>query len=212
MIMTPLAWFGLGAGIVSAVGYIPYISSILKGKTRPERATWWIWSALMVVALAAQIAAGAPWSLPLTVTFLFGNLLVAILSLKHGYGRFHTKDYLGLIITGIGIWLWYITNNPLVALVIIVGVDFLGTWLTISKTWRAPYSESLLSWILMSIASIMTVISVGHIDLAKLIFPVYVSIGNSATVFVIMARRDWRRSRIMAGQRKGVSSRKATHP
>ncbi len=41
--------FGIIAGILSFSAYIFYIAAILKGTTRPNRATWFIWSAIGVI-------------------------------------------------------------------------------------------------------------------------------------------------------------------
>jgi hypothetical protein len=201
------AILGITAGLLSAIGFILYIRAILKGNTKPERSSWWLWSALMIVALIAQISAGATWSILLTVVFLVCNLIIAILSINRGYGLFKLRDYIAFLVLGLGVILWIKTKNPLVALIVVVVLDLVGNFLTMLKTWRAPYSENLLAWVLTSTAAIFAVISVGNSNISRLIFPFYVVIGNWATVFTIIYRRNWRKQRIQRG-RKTIYKRK----
>ena len=156
-----LAILGISAAILNAVAFVPYISTILSGKTKPERSSWWIWSILMAIAFAAQIAAGATWSALLTAVFFIGNIVVAFLSLRYGYGKFSFMDGAAIVAALIGVALWAATNNPLIALLVTIVVDFLAYWLTIIKSWKAPYSENLLAWSLMTLAAILSILSVG---------------------------------------------------
>lgn len=116
--------------------------------------------------------------------------------------RFKPIDYFSLVFAGNGVLLWAKTNNPLIALLFIIAVDFLGNWLTMIKSWRAPYSENLSTWIFMSVGSALGVLSVGGLNLDRLIFPVYVTIVNAIMVFLIIKRRQWRKIRINDGIRK----------
>ena len=56
---------GLLAGLVAVADPIPYIRDTVRGRTRPHRGTWLIWSVLAIVAFLAQYADGAAWSLPM---------------------------------------------------------------------------------------------------------------------------------------------------
>jgi hypothetical protein len=201
MSMTTLAVLGISSAILNCIGFIPYVRAIRHGKTKPERASWWIWTVLILVALAAQAAAGATWSLFLTGGLFAGDVVVALLSLRYGYGRFKPVDAVSLGVAAVGIGLWKLTNNPLAALVVIVGVDFLGNWLTLMKSWRAPYTENVITWVFMSIAAIAGILSVGSLNPTKIIFPAYVVIANCCTAAALIYRRHWRKQRILAGQK-----------
>lgn len=196
-----MATLGITAALVNAAAFVPYIASILKRRTKPQRSSWWIWALLMAVALVAQISIGATWSVLFTGVFLIANIIVAILSLTYGYGRFAKQDALVLILALVGLLLWALTNNAIIALTITIIVDFMAYWLTIVKSWRAPYTENLLSWTLMTIAAVLSAISVGSLAPAKLAFPVYVAAVSSFGVYVLTSRRKWRSSRIKAGLR-----------
>lgn len=197
-----LAILGISAAILNAVAFVPYISTILSGKTKPERSSWWIWSILMAIAFAAQIAAGATWSALLTAVFFIGNVVVALLSLRYGYGKFSFKDGAAIVAALIGVALWAATNNPLIALLVTIVVDFLAYWLTIIKSWKAPYSENLLAWSLMTTAAILSILSVGEFNVTLVLFPVYVACVSMCGVIVLISRRKWRSKRIKEGLKR----------
>jgi hypothetical protein len=47
------------AGAISFLGFVPYIIEIAQGKTRPNRATWWIWAVVGAMLCASSYASGA---------------------------------------------------------------------------------------------------------------------------------------------------------
>ena len=185
-----LVYLGIAAGVINTIGLLPYLRDIFRHKTKPERATWWIWLVLNFIALSAQWAAGATWSLGLTVGQIFAVGLIAVLSLKYGYGKFHKKHYISLAVAGVGVLIWKLTSDPLAALVIVVLIDFMAFYLTIVKSWHAPNTETLSSWVLASIAAGCGVLAIGEwTDIAKSIYPGYIFIANSFLVMLIVLRR-----------------------
>jgi hypothetical protein len=196
-----LALFGIAAATLNIIGIVPYVRGILRGKTKPERSAWWIWAWLMIVAFLAQAAAGATWSLLLTFSYLVCNIIVAWLSVKHGYGKFRLRDYLAISFAVVGIAVWKETGRPILALIIIIILDFVPNVLTMEKSWRAPYTENLITWALGGIAAFLGVLAVGSWDAAKLIFPVYAVFVNLMMVGVLDYRRHWRSQRIKSGRR-----------
>lgn len=184
-----LITFGLLAVLLEIACMVPYIRDIFRGKTKPERAAWWIWLVLGVIAFFAQLSAGATWSLGLTAGQIVAVGLVAVLSIWYGYGVFKRRDIISLVVAGLGIVLWYLTDNPLLAIVIVIAVDFIGFWLTMVKTWHSPYTETLSTWAIAAIASAFGVLAVGDLDPAKVLYPLYIALGNWGLVWIIVTRR-----------------------
>lgn len=188
MIEVP-ALLGISAAIINIAGLVPYIFDIFRHKTKPERATWWIWSALSIIALTAQFSVGARWSLLMTMAQTLSVLTIAILSLSYGYGTFKKKDFMSLFVAAVGLVLWKLTDEPLAALMIIIGIEALGCILLIQKTWEAPHTETLIAWILATVSACLAVLSVAQFDFQKLIYPTYVLIADIIVLFVIIYRR-----------------------
>lgn len=195
---------GVGAALLNILGVIPYVRGILRGKTKPERSAWWIWTLLMVVAFGAQVSIGATWSLPLTLSYLACNIVIALLSISHGYGKFRMYDFAAICFAIVGIVVWRQTGQPVLALLIIIAIDFTGNLLTMKKTWRAPYSENLITWVTGGLAALLSAIAVGSWSPAKLLFPVYAVLVNLLMVWLLDYRRKWRRQRIRARLHKNI--------
>lgn len=84
----PYLVFGLLAGGLSLVAFLPYIRNILCGQARPDRATWLVWSVLGSVSFAGQAYEGATNSLWFVGVQVGGTILVSILSIWRGHGSF----------------------------------------------------------------------------------------------------------------------------
>ena len=187
-----LALLGIAAGVVNVLSLVPYVRDIFKHKTKPERASWWIWSIIFTSVFFAQLDMKAGWSVGLTVGQVIGTTFVAILSIKYGYGRFERKDIISLVLACIGIILWRLTSQPLVALAILICIDMVAVALTIKKAWKAPETETLISWILILVSSILALLSVGTLWTINMIYPVYTLLTVLAILGTILAGRKVR--------------------
>src|SRR5580700_5851824 len=105
----------LSAGTV-LLGGPAYFTDTLKGKTKPERTTWLIWSVLGVVAFISQFDLHARWSLVVSGMDAIGNIGVFLLSLKYGVGGWKRKDLAALCIAAVGVTIAILAKDPLFAL------------------------------------------------------------------------------------------------
>lgn len=165
---------GLISGILSVLTYVPYVRDIFRLKTKPERATWFIWLVLSSIAFFSQAAEGATHSLWLIGVQTFGVFLIFLLSIRFGVGGLVRRDILALCAAAAGLVLWYFTNNAAVALFISIAVDAIGASLTVLKAYRDPGSETMSTWLLSGTAGIFAAFAVGSFDYVLLAFPVYV--------------------------------------
>lgn len=181
--------FGLLSGILASISHIPYIIDIFKGTTKPERATWLIWSVLGVTAFFSQLSKGATNSLWLNGLDTGGAILTFILSIKFGMGGLAKRDIITLIFAFLGIVMWYFTKEPMAALIIVVLVDFAGSILTVTKAYEAPKTETLSTWIILFFSGMFAAISVGELNFSLLLYPIYIGLINGATGIAILLGR-----------------------
>lgn len=166
--------FGVASGVLSTVAYIPYILDTIAKRTHPQRASWLIWSVLGSIAFISQIYEGATSSLWFAGVQVTGTIIVFLLSIKRGNGRFLSKnDYAILAAAGVGLVLWYFTENAAYALAITISISLLGGLATAVKAFHDPDSETLSTWIISFIASGCAMLSVGKVDFVLLAYPVY---------------------------------------
>jgi hypothetical protein len=181
--------FGVLSGLLPIVGVIPYDRDILRHKTRPHRSSFLIWSILGGIAFSTQLAKGASWSLFLPASDTIATFSIFVLSIWYGSGGFSKKDMAGLLMAAMGLILWYFTKEPFIALLITIGVDALGTVLTLVKTWAEPESETFSSWLLAALGGLFAAFAAGKGSAALLAYPVYIFVANAAVGIVILLRR-----------------------
>ena len=187
---TVLATLGITAGVINLSASIPYFIDIFRGNTKPERATWWIWFSLGAVSLFGQIAGGARWSLILSASSVIVAGATALLSIKYGYGRFHRRDGVALVITAIGIVLSLAYNNPLIVVAIVVIIDAVAGGLTLYKTWFAPLTENITAWSISTVGVTCGLLAVGDFRPVVFLSPLFNFLINVSMVTVILYRRN----------------------
>ena len=158
--------------------FIPYLRDMLRGKTKPERASWFIWAVLGSIALFSQYAEGAHWSLILPTLDTFFGIVIFFLAIPYGMGGFTRRDTVSLLIACLGLLAWAITKQPLVALLIVIGIDMTGTYLTVAKAYEHPETETMFSWVMTALAGIPALIAVGNWTFSLAIYPLYIVIAN----------------------------------
>ena len=171
-------WFAIISGVILFAGAPPYLIDILRGKTKPERATWFIWSVLGIIALVSQIAEHGAWSILFVSVDALGSVLVFLLSLKYGVGGWTRLDKTALGIAAVGVVVSVVARQPIPALAGIVLADLSGVVLTVRKTFLAPRSETAVTWFFIGTASLLGAFSVGRMSLVLLIYPVYLAVAN----------------------------------
>ncbi len=179
-------FFGYTSAILSIIMIIPYIIDIFKKTTKPERASWLIWTVLGLIAFFSQLVKGATDSLWLTAGQTLSVLIVFILSIKYGVGGLNKRDIKALITAGIGLLLWAITKEALFALFIVILIDFIGVFLTMTKAYKDPKSETMNTWLISGTSGIFGALAVGSFDFVLLAYPIYIIIANYIVVFAII--------------------------
>lgn len=181
--------FAIISVILTLVAGPPYLIDILKRKTKPQRATWFILSVLGVIGFVSQAKLGINWSLAFLGLDMAASLSVFILSIPFGVGGFNILDRYALIVATVGTVLSIAENRPVIALVGIIVADLAGTALTVKKAFHDPASETTISWVLVGTAAIFGVLSVGKFEASLLLWPIYLVIANFAVPIAQAAGR-----------------------
>ena len=181
--------FGYLSGVANLPGYPPYIRDILKGTTKPERASWFIWSVLWLVAYFSQRAEGAVSSLWLTGVQTAGVLLIFALAIWKGEGGLARRDWACLVLAALGLVLWAVTRHAAYAICIVIFVDGIGVWLTATKAYQDPGSETLSAWAWSLTAGTFGVLAVGRSGWSVYAYPAYICAANFLVVMAILLGR-----------------------
>ena len=180
---------GVLAGLIAIADTVPYVRDIVRGTTRPHRGTWLIWSVLAVVVFLSQRADGASWSLVMAGSQAVLMTLIFTLAIRRGVGGVTAGDLVMLGLAGGGIAGWLLADEPFVATACVVAADLIGVAMMVPKTWVDPSSETLSTFVLASVSGALAAGSVGALDPALLLYPVYFCLGNGALALLILRRR-----------------------
>jgi len=174
------------AGVIALAAFVPYIWSILKHRTRPNRASWVIWAVLGVLLLASYHSSGATTTIWIPVTYAIMPTVVFILSLKYGVGGYNYLDAVCLTGAALGLLLWKITNTPEVALYLNIFVDALGFLPTFKKAYLQPASESRPAWVIGASATTINLLAINSWQWSIALYPIYLAVFNSAVAVMLL--------------------------
>lgn len=178
---------GLLAGCIGFLAFVPYTISTLKRKTRPNKATWIIWAVLGLIIAASYYVSGARDTAWTPIAYAIGMIIVASLSLRYGEDGWTQLDKFCIGGAALGLALWGITDNAMIALYLTIIIDAMGGIPTLKKAYERPESEDMLTWAMFFIANVVNMFAINSWSVQILSYPVYVLI-LSFSMNVILLR------------------------
>lgn len=182
------SWIGLTSGVIALAAFVPYIRSILRGQTRPNRASWFIWAFAEIVTTATYAASGADATLWVAAGYSVGTITVAALSLRYGEGGASFLDLLCLAGAGIALIPWLVLDQAELALYMIIFVDALAVFPTLRKAILDPDSEDKTYWSLSFLAAVVNIFAINRWTPEIVVFPVYSFIGAGAILLALYGK------------------------
>lgn len=175
---------------ITFIAFIPYITSILQNKTQPHAFSWIIWASVTFIIFLAQLAdGGGVGAWPIGISGLI-TLFVAVLAyIKKSDHMIAKKDWLFFIMALTAIPFWYVTSNPLWAVLILTTVDLLGFAPTFRKAYSYPYEEQLTFYLLITSRNLIATVALEHYSLTTILFPVATAIACTLFILMVMYRR-----------------------
>jgi len=187
--MSTHALFGYLTAVTFLIGFVPYVRDILRGKTKPERMTWFVWSVMGIISFSSILANDGGWGLILPGTDTLAVIIVFILSIKRGVGGLLRRDIIALVVSGLGLAAWAATDEPVVALLVNIGIDLAGAYLTVIKTYLSPHSELLFAWLMGTLSGVLSLFAVSWTP-DQLIYPVsFLLVDVSIVAAILLGRR-----------------------
>ena len=180
------------AGSVLLLGNIPYIRSIRRGDTRPNRVTWGIWTTIGFILLGSSYSLGATNTLWLIMAQVVSQLVITCYAFKYSRGKWQRLDRICIAGAGLSLFLWWRSGSPLVALVMNIAMDMLGAVPTITKIYDDPNSEDITFWVMSFTSAVVNLLTIENFDRALIIFPLYLFRLNTL-VLMLLTRSKWSR-------------------
>ncbi len=180
----------LGA-LVHLYGTWRYLKDTLLGGTKPNRVSFLFWATAPLIAAAAEFADGVRWAVLPVFMSGFGPLLILLASFanKNAYWRLGTFDYLCGLFAALALLLWWLTDEPSIAIGFAIVSDFSAALPTVKKSWTNPETETGISYAtsLFSAATAFTAIQMWNFSAVA--FPIYLVTQNAILLFAIYRRR-----------------------
>ncbi|HEY0010577.1 MAG TPA: hypothetical protein VGB97_01525 [Candidatus Paceibacterota bacterium] len=174
---------GIIAGVIALAAYVVYVISILRGESKPNRATWWIWTLMGLILALSYFFSGASNTIWVPVVEFVGPLSIALLTLKYGEGGLGSKtDMICLFGAGVSILLWAVFRDPVVALVTNLCVDAFALFPTIKKSYLRPEGENFWAWMGTLSADTLNLFAAERFSFAILVYPVYMLLSDIIVV------------------------------
>lgn len=166
----------LGAAIF-AFGSIPYLLGTIKGKVKPNRVTWFIWSLAPLIAFAAQIKEGVLIHQAL-LTFTAGFIPLVIFAAsflnKKSYWKLGRLDFSSGALSLLGLFLWLTTGTGLIAIFFAIVADGLAAFPTVVKSFKFPETENWILYFTASISALITLFTIKIWNFETFAFSLYI--------------------------------------
>lgn len=175
---------GVIAVLLVFIGYIPYFRSIFTGRTRPHIYSWFVWGFVATIVFALQISNRAGAGAFVTLAAAVLSFSVLLLSLRHGKRDITKTDTVFLVLALLVIVIWLFAKQPVFSIMLASTIDFLGFFPTIRKSWKDPYSETIIFYLINSIRFTLAIFALQTYTIVTALYPsLWLSIN---TVFVLM--------------------------
>ncbi|KKS98104.1 MAG: hypothetical protein UV73_C0003G0046 [Candidatus Gottesmanbacteria bacterium GW2011_GWA2_43_14] len=195
--------FVIAGVILSLVGGLKYLIDTVKGKTQPNKVTWFLWALAPLIAFAAEMKEGVGMQSLMTFIVGFNPLMIFLASFinRKSTWKLSSFDIICGGLSVLGLVLWQITKVGNLAIALSLAADGLAGVPTIVKAYRAPETESDLLYLLTGINAIITLATIDNWNFAHFAFPVYILL-LCLLLFILVRFRIGRRREVQGNMVK----------
>jgi hypothetical protein len=167
--------------LISAIGSFVYLIDTVRGKVKPNRVSFLLWSIAPFIAFAAQIKQGVGIESLMTFSTGFLPLTIFLASFvnKKAEWKLTKFDLLCGALSIIGLILWLITKVGNLAIIFSILADGLAAVPTIVKAYKYPDTEIAWPWIATAFGVILTLLTLKEWTFANSGFIVYILLVNT---------------------------------
>ena len=176
--------------IIGAVGSIAYLVDTVKGKVKPNRVSFSLWSIAPFIAFAAQIKQGVGLEALMTFSTGFLPLMTFIASFlnKKAVWKITRFDLICGLLSILGLVLWLITKVGNIAIFFSIMADGLAAVPTIVKSYKYPDTELAWPWIATVFGVVLTLLTIKDWSFANSGFIIYILIVDTLIYSLVQFR------------------------
>lgn len=176
--------------IIGAIGSLAYLLDTVKGKVKPNRVSFLLWSIAPFIAFAAQIKQGVGLEALMTFStgFLPATVFIASFVNKKAEWKVTRFDLVCGFLSIVGLILWLITKVGNIAIFFSIVADGLAAVPTIVKSYKYPDTELAWPWLSSVFGVVLTLLTLKVLTFANSGFIVYILLVNTLIFSLIQFR------------------------
>jgi hypothetical protein len=166
--------------LIGAIGAVAYLVDTIKGKVKPNRVSFLLWSIAPFIAFAAQVNQGVGLESLMTFSTGFFPLITFGGSFvnKKAEWKLTTFDLFCGVLSLLGLILWLITKVGNIAIAFSIVADGFAAIPTIVKSYKYPDTEMAWPWITTSFGVLLTLLTLNELTFANSSFIIYIFFVN----------------------------------
>ncbi len=168
--------FVIFGAILSLVGSTTYALATIKGKTKPNRVTWFLWALAPMIAFSASVKDGVGLPALMTFTAGFGPLIIFLSSFvnRKAFWKISPLDIVCGILSVLALALWLATGSGFIAILLSILADFIAGIPTLIKAYKSPETENYSVFLFASISAVITLFAIDKYEFSYYAFPAYI--------------------------------------
>lgn len=200
--------FVIVGSIISFLGSSSYLIDTIRGRVRPNRVSYFLWSLAPLVIFYAQIKSGVGIQSLLAFTLGLYPLLIFIASFlnKKSEWKLTTFDFVCGALSLIGFVLYLVTKEPVLAIIFSILADGLAALPTLVKSYYYPETENQYIYLTDVISSFLTLLTVKSLSFINSAFTIYILIICSTLFLLIQFKLGKKISKVFNLKQRQVSS------
>ena len=168
---------------------LPYCWMALRGRIKPHAFTWIVWAPVMGINAAARTTAHAGPGAWASWTGFGAVIAVAIIASFKGERQITRGDIIALVAALSAIPLWMLTEDPLLAVILVTFIDAVAYYPTIRKSWLRPREEAVFNFAASNAVHVLSVLATVSYSWTTLLYPLVVFTCNTVLIGIILWRR-----------------------
>ena len=168
--------FVIVGAVIATAGGLSYLIDTLRGRVKPNRVSFLLWSLAPLIAFFAEIKQGV--GIQALMTFIVGilplTIFIASFVNKKAIWNLTGFDLICGTLSIVGLILWFITKSGNIAIIFSILADALAAMPTVVKSFNHPETESAWPYFASTISAILTLLTVTVWNIANVAFPLYI--------------------------------------
>lgn len=170
--------------------FLPYIRSVARGDTKPHMFSWVIWGMTTCIVFFAQISDdGGAGAWPIGVSGLVTLYVAWLAYMRRADISITRADWVFLALAMSSLPIWYVTLNPLWAVIVLTITDLLGFGPTFRKAYIKPFEEKMAFFAIIACRNVIAIGALENYSPITVTFPLVITIACGALIIMVSIRR-----------------------